>query len=160
MQGRFFKKTCELIKLIALKFLLVNEIHIFQCMGKIYIEWNFKSTIWNYTQNILPVQWKIWFLYNIWIWRALRFMGAYTFLKRKFKKIHLKKMLQSVNQFVHQTCADSYRLFLQPIRLDVDNCIVKYLIICHSLYIQFGCHSIYLHTSIYQPKRYAKKSGI
>ena len=44
--------------------------------------WNFKGTLWNSTQNILPIHWKIWFLYNIEILRALRFKSSYAFLKR------------------------------------------------------------------------------
>ena len=43
--------------------------------------WNFKDTLWNSTQNILPIHWKIWFLYNIEILRALRFKSSYVFLK-------------------------------------------------------------------------------
>ena len=80
--------------------------------------------------------------------------------KFSFKKVHFKIMMQSVDPFVHQTCEDRYRLYLQHSQPDVDNCIVKYLIICHSLYNQFGCVSIHLHISIYQYKRYTKKSGI
>ena len=44
--------------------------------------WNFKGTLWNSTQNILPIHWKIWLLYNIEILRALRFKSSYAFLKR------------------------------------------------------------------------------
>ena len=44
--------------------------------------WNFKGTLWNSTQNILPIHWKIGFLYNIDILRALRFKSSYAFLKR------------------------------------------------------------------------------
>ena len=44
--------------------------------------WNFKGTLWNSTQNILPIHWKIWFLYNIEILWALRFKSSYAFLKR------------------------------------------------------------------------------
>ena len=44
--------------------------------------WNFKGNLWNSTQNILPMLWKIWFLYNIEILRALRFENSYVFLKR------------------------------------------------------------------------------
>ena len=47
-----------------------------------YFVWNFKGTLWNSTQNILPIHWKIWFLYNIEILRALRFKSSYAFLKR------------------------------------------------------------------------------
>ena len=44
--------------------------------------WNFKGTLWNSTQNILLIHWKIRFLYNIGILRALRFKSPYAFLKR------------------------------------------------------------------------------
>ena len=40
--------------------------------------WNFKGTLWNSTQNILPIHWKIWLLYNIEILRALRFKSSYA----------------------------------------------------------------------------------
>ena len=42
---------------------------------------NFKGTLWNSTQNILPIHWRIWFLYNIEILRALRFKSSCTFFK-------------------------------------------------------------------------------
>ena len=44
--------------------------------------WNFKGTLWNSTQNILPIHWRVRFLYNIEILRALRFKSSYAFLKR------------------------------------------------------------------------------
>ena len=44
--------------------------------------WNFKGTLWNSTQNILPIHWKMWLLYNIDILRALRVKSSYAFLKR------------------------------------------------------------------------------
>ena len=44
--------------------------------------WTFKGTLWNSTQNILLIHWKIRFLYNIGILRALRFKSSYAFLKR------------------------------------------------------------------------------
>ena len=47
-----------------------------------YFVWNFKGHLWNSTQNILPIHWKMWFLYNTEILRALRFKSSYTFLKR------------------------------------------------------------------------------
>ena len=34
------------------------------------VAWNFKGTLWNSTQNILPIHCKIWLLYNIDILRA------------------------------------------------------------------------------------------
>ena len=56
--------------------------------------WNFKGTLWNSTQNILPIYWKIWLLYNIEIVRALRFKSSYAFLKCPLRlpvtKLHLK----------------------------------------------------------------------
>ena len=42
-----------------------------------YFAWNFKGTLWNSTQNILPIHWKIWFLCNFEILRALRFKSSY-----------------------------------------------------------------------------------
>ena len=47
-----------------------------------YFVWNFKGTLWNSTQNILPIHWTIWFLCNFEILRALRFKSSYVFLKR------------------------------------------------------------------------------
>ena len=63
-----FKNTYELLNPRALKFSLVNKIHIFHCMGKIfYVEFP-------------RVQWKVCFLYNIKILRALRFKSSFAFL--------------------------------------------------------------------------------
>ena len=44
--------------------------------------WNFKGYLWNSTENILPLRWKMQFLCNIEILRALRFKSSYAFLKR------------------------------------------------------------------------------
>ena len=76
-----FKNTYELLNLRALKFSHANKILIFQCVGKIFV-WNFKGTLWNSTQNILPIHWKMWLLYKIKILGALRFKSSYAFLKR------------------------------------------------------------------------------
>ena len=43
--------------------------------------WNFKGYLWNSTQNILRIHWKIWFLCNVEILRVLRFASSYRFLK-------------------------------------------------------------------------------
>ena len=43
--------------------------------------WNFKGTLWNSTQNILPIHWEMRLLNNIEILRALRFKSSYAFLK-------------------------------------------------------------------------------
>ena len=53
--------------------------------------WNFKGTLWNSTQNILPIHWKIWLLYNIEILRALRFKSSYAFLKRPPASLQILK---------------------------------------------------------------------
>ena len=55
--------------------------HIFQCMGKIFF-WNFKGTLWNSTQNILPIHWKMWILFTTVNLRALIFKSSKVFLKR------------------------------------------------------------------------------
>ena len=48
-----------------------------------YFVWNFNGTLWNSTQDIVAIHWKIWFfLYNIEILRALRFKNSYAFFKR------------------------------------------------------------------------------
>ena len=49
-----------------------------------YFVWNFKGYLWNSTQNILPIHWKMWILFtaageNL---RALRFKSSSVFLKR------------------------------------------------------------------------------
>ena len=64
----------SLKNLRALWFSHLNKINICQCMGK-YFVWNFKGTLWNSTQNILPIHWKIQFLY-VTILRALRFKSS------------------------------------------------------------------------------------
>ena len=38
-----------------------------------YFVWNFKGYLWNPTQNLLSIHWKILFLYNVLILKALRF---------------------------------------------------------------------------------------
>ena len=78
--GGHFKSIYELLNLRALQFSPVNKIHIFQCTGEIFVA-EFKGTLWNSTQNILPIHWKIRFLYSIEILRALMFKSSYTFLK-------------------------------------------------------------------------------
>ena len=58
-----FQNTYELINLGTLKISLLNGLHIFLCTGKIFV-WNFIGYLWNFIQNILPIHWKLWFLYN------------------------------------------------------------------------------------------------
>ena len=80
--GGHFKNTYELFNLRALKnFPLWIKSTSFNAWVR-YFLWNFKDTLWNSTQNIFPIHWKIWFLNNIEILRALRFKSSYEFLKR------------------------------------------------------------------------------
>ena len=44
--------------------------------------WNFKGYLWNSTQNILPIHWKMWILFTGENLRALRFKSSLVFLKR------------------------------------------------------------------------------
>ena len=44
--------------------------------------WNFKRTLWNPTQNIIPIHWKIWFSCNVEILRAFRLKRSYAILKQ------------------------------------------------------------------------------
>ena len=94
LPGGHFKNTYELLlNLTALKFSPVNKIHIFQCMSKIFcmefqrypLKFHTKClthTSKLYKNHIFQFHWKIWFLYNFEILRALRFKSSYTFLKR------------------------------------------------------------------------------
>ena len=47
-----------------------------------YFVWNFKGYLWNSTQNILPIHWKMWILFTSKNLRALRFKSSKVFLKR------------------------------------------------------------------------------
>ena len=42
-----------------------------------YFVWNFKGTLWNSTQNILPIHWRMWILFTVEYFRALRFKSSY-----------------------------------------------------------------------------------
>ena len=46
-----------------------------------YFEWNFKGYIWNSTQNIIPIHWKMWILFTCENLRALRFKSSQMFLQ-------------------------------------------------------------------------------
>ena len=75
-----FKNTYVLLNLRALKFSHANKIDIFQCMGKIFCVEFQRYPLKRSTQNILPIHWKMWFLCNIEILRALRFKSSHAFL--------------------------------------------------------------------------------
>ena len=79
--GGRFKNTYELLNLRALKFSPWIKSTSFNVWVR-YFVWNFKGTLWNSTRNIWPIHWKIRFLYNMEILRALRFKSSYEFLKR------------------------------------------------------------------------------
>ena len=61
-----------------------------------YFVWNFKGTLWNSTQNILPIHWNIWLLYNIEMLRALRFKSSYALLKRPPPLIKLHMTIEKL----------------------------------------------------------------
>ena len=63
-----FKNTYELLNPGALNILMFYKDRIFQYMGKIYCGWNFKGTLWNSIQNILPIHWKCVFYHFIQMW--------------------------------------------------------------------------------------------
>ena len=78
--GTFRKQLWALKSKSSYIFSPLQKIHIFQCMSEILL-WNFKGTLRNSTQNMLPIHWRIWFLHNIEILRALWFKSSYAFLK-------------------------------------------------------------------------------
>ena len=69
------------IKSEGIRFSTVNKINIFQCMGKILCV-ELQGNIWNSTQNILPLHWKMRFLYKVEISRDLTFKNSRAFLKQ------------------------------------------------------------------------------
>ena len=85
--------------------------------------WNFKGNLWNSTQNILPIHWKIWFLCNIEILRALGFDSSWVCLKRprlwytraathcEEWKLYLKVRLISY-PYPHDLCRTCHPVFL------------------------------------------------
>ena len=75
-----------------------------------YFVWNFKGNLWNSTQNILPIHWKIWFLYNIEILRAFRFKSSYTFLKRTNAPTHPDPLTQHTPGYQPCLTTPSFRL--------------------------------------------------
>ena len=80
IRGAFQKHLSELLNLRALNFHLWIKSTSFNVWVR-YFVWNFKGTLWNSTLNILPIHWKMWFLYDLEILRALRFKSSYPFLK-------------------------------------------------------------------------------
>ena len=74
--GRFKTSKSE-----GITFSPVNKIHIFQCIGRIFCV-EIEGNIWNSIQNILPLHWKMRFLYKVEILRDLTFKSSPVFLKQ------------------------------------------------------------------------------
>ena len=74
-RGGGFKKAYKLLNRRAFKFYLIIKCPSFNVWVR-YFVWNFKVYLWNSTQNISPIHWKIWFLYNVKILRAVGFKSS------------------------------------------------------------------------------------
>ena len=74
------KNAYEFLNLRALKISMLNKNRIFQCMDKIFCV-EFQGTLWNSTQNILPIYCKLCILFRCEDLKALRFKSPITFLK-------------------------------------------------------------------------------
>ena len=79
-----FKNAHKLVNLRTLKFSLLNTLHIFQYMGKIFC-----VELWNSTQNVSPIHWRIRFLYHVEYLRTLRFMSSKLFFKSPLDLIYI-----------------------------------------------------------------------
>ena len=79
-QGGYFKNTYELLNPRALKISMLYKIVSFNVWVS-YVVWNFKGSLWNSTQNILSIQWKMCILFTGENSRALRFKSSKAFLK-------------------------------------------------------------------------------
>ena len=78
--------------------------------------WNFKGTLWNSTQNILLIHWKIRFLYNIGILRALKFKSSYAFLKRPLvTMLHMSRHVQHCRLLDSLESKLEQKIFLQEL---------------------------------------------
>ena len=73
--GECFKNTYELLNPGALKISMLYKNCIFQYMGKIFCV-EFQRSLWNSTQNILPMHWKMCILFTGENLRALRFKSS------------------------------------------------------------------------------------
>ena len=68
-----------------------------------YFVWNFKGYLWNSTQNILPIHWKIQFVHNVEILRACRFKSSYMLLKHPEDMMCSKQALWISNYIPQDT---------------------------------------------------------
>ena len=78
--------------------------------------WNFKGTLWNSTQNILPIHWKISFLYNTDILRALKFKSSYVFLKRPPGNTLRQLIITHDDKNTWGNFSDHFDMLMQEIR--------------------------------------------
>ena len=92
ISGAFLKNTYELLNLRALKFLSVNKIYIFHCMGKIFCV-EFQRYPLQFHTKYLTRTLKIWFFYNSEILRALRFKSSYAFWNAPQTRFHVTKII-------------------------------------------------------------------
>ena len=110
--------------------------------------WNFKGTLWNSTQNILLIHWKIRFLYNIGILRALRFKSSLVFLKRPPEAAtvltEFARHIPFNSENKHQS--KSYWYALQLFLQDVFH--VWYLMHKHVILMSYQ-NRLYMHTYLY-----------
>ena len=73
------KNTYELLNLGAHKFLLKIKCTSFNIWAR-YFVWTFKGSLWNSTQNILPIYWKRRFSFSVGNLRAPRCTSSKVFL--------------------------------------------------------------------------------
>ena len=72
------RNAYELLNLRALKISICIKVISFNVWVR-YFVWNFKGYLWNSTQNIWPIHWKMWILFSGENLRALRFKSSYVF---------------------------------------------------------------------------------
>ena len=96
-----FKNTYELLNVWALNFHMWIKSTSFNVWVK-YFVCNFKGNLWNSTQNILPIHWKMWSLYNIKILRAFRFESSYAFMKCMYVNVWALKFSHVNKVYIFQ----------------------------------------------------------
>ena len=101
-----------------------------------YFVWNFKGTLWNSTQNILPIHWKIWFLYNMEILRALRFKSSEVFLKRPPAQLHNVKFFSDKQAM---PCLSELPRYNDHLRWNYSPTSYKYSIIITWCWVLYSC---------------------
>ena len=112
LRCRCFKNTYELLNLRALKYSPVNEIQIFQINVWVkYFVWNFKGTLWNSTQNILPIHWKIWFIQH---WHFKSSYRTISRLSADYKVIDIIFSYDQAALWMVQSVCLSVRLSVCP----------------------------------------------